>query len=57
MYKRQALQPAEEALLKEIKNSGAFDKIIAVINTSNAMELSWVDQEEYGIDALSLIHI
>lgn len=46
-----ALQPAEEALLKEIKNSGAFDKIIAVINTSNAMELSWVDQEEYGIDA------
>ena len=26
-----ALQPAEEALLKEIKNSGAFDKIIAVI--------------------------
>ena len=46
-----ALQPEEEALLKEIKNSGAFDKIIAVINTSNAMELSWVDQEEYGIDA------
>lgn len=46
-----ALQEQEKALLREIKESGKFGKIIALINTSNAMELSWVDQEEYGIDA------
>lgn len=46
-----ALQPNEQAVLEEIRNSGAFDKVIALINTSNAMELSWVDQQEYGVDA------
>lgn len=46
-----ALQPNEQAVLEEIQSSGAFDKVIALINTSNAMELSWVDQEQYGIDA------
>ena len=46
-----ALQPNEQAVLQEIQSSGAFDKVIALINTSNAMELSWVDQREYGIDA------
>ena len=46
-----ALQEQEKELLLEIKNSGKFSKIIALINSSNAMELGWVDQEEYGIDA------
>lgn len=46
-----AFQPQEEALLREIQSSGAFDKVIALINTSNAMELSWLDQKEFGIDA------
>ncbi len=46
-----ALQPQEKELLLEIKNSGEFGKVIALINTSNAMELGWVEQEEYGIDA------
>lgn len=46
-----AFQPQEEAVLREIQSSGAFDKVIALINTSNAMELSWVDREEFGIDA------
>lgn len=46
-----ALQPQEKELLLEIKNSGKFGKVIALINTSNAMELGWVEQEKYGIDA------
>lgn len=46
-----ALQPNEQAVLEEIRDSGAFDKVIALINTSNAMELSWVDQQQYGVDA------
>lgn len=46
-----ALQEQEKALLKEIQNSGEFDKVIVLINSSNAMELGWVDQEEYGVDA------
>ncbi len=46
-----ALQEQEKELLLEIKNSGKFSKIIALINSSNAMELGWVDQEKYGIDA------
>ena len=46
-----ALQEQEKNVLREIRDSGKFDKVIALINTSNAMELGWVDQEEYGIDA------
>ncbi len=46
-----ALQEAEKNLLKEIKNSGQFEKIVVLINTSNAMELGWVDLAEYGIDS------
>ena len=46
-----SLQEQEKDVLREIQDSGKFDKVIALINTSNAMELGWVDQEEYGIDA------
>lgn len=46
-----SLQDQEKAVLKEIQDSGKFGKVIALINTSNALELSWVDQQEYGIDA------
>lgn len=46
-----ALQDSEKELLKAIQASGMFDKVIALINSSNAMELGWVDQQEYGIDA------
>lgn len=46
-----ALQPQEKAVLKEIRDSGQFHKTIAVINSSNAMELSWVDSQEYGVDS------
>ena len=46
-----ALQEQEKDLLMEIQESGQFDKVIVLINSSNAMELGWLDQEEYGIDA------
>lgn len=46
-----ALQDQEKDLLRAIQDSGEFDAVIALINTSNAMELGWVEQEEYGIDA------
>lgn len=46
-----ALQDSEKQVLKEIHDSGKFGKVIALINTSNAMELSWMDQNQYGINA------
>lgn len=39
----------EKALLTEVKSN--FDKIIVLINASNAMELGFLDEAEYGIDA------
>ncbi|MDF7666144.1 glycoside hydrolase family 3 protein [Bifidobacterium sp. ESL0745] len=45
------LQDQEKALLRQIQQSGKFHKIIALINTSNAMELGWLQGREYGIDA------
>jgi len=41
------LQEAEKAVLKEANDN--FDKIIVLVNSSNAMELDWLD--EYGVDA------
>lgn len=46
-----ALQEQEKELLRAIQNSGQFQKTIVLLNTSNAMELGWMEQEEYGIDA------
>lgn len=46
-----ALQEQEKNLLNEVKESGVFDKTIVLINSSNAMELGWMEQEEYGVDA------
>lgn len=46
------LQTNERDMLSEIKkykDEGVFDKVIAVINTGNAMELGWLD--EYDVDA------
>lgn len=39
----------EEALLSYV--SGQFDKVIVLINSGNAMELSFLDEEKYGVDA------
>jgi beta-glucosidase len=43
------LTATEEALLEYV--SSQFDKVIVLINAGNAMELSFLDQEQYGVDA------
>ena len=43
------LSPSERATLKGIKDSGAFDMVIVLVNSANAMELGFLD--EYGVDA------
>ena len=45
-----ALHQAEKDMLKMIKDSG-FTTIIVLINSGNAMELSWIDEAEYGVNA------
>ncbi len=37
--------------VKEQKDAGVFDKIIVVCNTANAMEMGFLEDEQYGIDA------
>lgn len=39
----------EETLLSYVSNH--FDRVIVLINSGNAMELSFLDQEAYGVDA------
>lgn len=46
-----ALQEQEKELLAAIQENGQFDKTIVLINSSNALELGWIEQQEYGIDA------
>jgi len=45
------LQDVEKELLQAVKDSGKFEKIIVLVNSSNAMELGFLDQETYGISA------
>ena len=45
------LSDEEEDLLKAIKASGKFAHIIVVMNTSNPVELGFLDDESYGVDA------
>lgn len=43
---------AEADLLKMIKDSGKFKKVIVLINSGNMMDLDWLyDYETYGVDA------
>lgn len=44
-----ALHQEEKDLLSMIQDSGKFDKVVALINSGNPMELEWL--EEYGVDA------
>lgn len=46
-----ALHQDEADLLKMIQESGNFKKTILLINSAYPMELDFVNQEEYGIDA------
>ncbi len=41
----------ERELLKEINASGQFDKIIVLINSTNAMECDFIDDPELGLDS------
>lgn len=43
------LTATEEKLLSYVGEK--FDKVIVLVNSGNAMELSFLEQEEYGIDA------
>ncbi len=44
-----ALHQEEKDLLNMIKKSSKFEKTIVLLNSGNAMEVSWL--EEYGVDA------
>ncbi len=44
------LDDYERALLKSVKDSGKFDKIIVLINSANAMDLTDLDDPQYGVD-------
>ncbi|GAS83332.1 glycoside hydrolase family 3 protein [Paenibacillus amylolyticus] len=46
-----ALHNTEKDLLKMIKDSGKFSKIVVLINSAYAMELGWLEEQEYGVDA------
>ena len=49
------LKNDEKQLLKMVKDSGVFKKIIVLINSPMPMSVDWVDNEEYGIDACVFI--
>lgn len=46
-----ALHRSEADLLTMIAQSGSFGKTIVLINSAYPMELGWVDEERYGVDA------
>lgn len=46
-----SLHNSEKELLRMVKDSGKFKKIIVLINSGYAMDLGWLDAQEYGIDA------
>lgn len=46
-----SLHQNEADLLKMIKESGKFSKVIVLINSAYPMELDWVEEGQYGVDA------
>lgn len=38
-------------MIKEYKDSGVFKNVIVLINSAYAMELEWIFDDEYGVDA------
>ena len=46
-----ALHQQETDLLEMIASSGRFDKTVVLINSAYPMELEWVEDERYGVDA------
>jgi len=45
------LHSNEKAMIKVIKDSGQFGKIILLLNSPMPMAMDWIDSEEYGVDA------
>ena len=45
------LHSNEKAMIKIIKDSGKFNKIILILNSPMPMSMDWVDSEDYGVDA------
>ncbi|MTR07196.1 glycosyl hydrolase, partial [Pseudoflavonifractor sp. BIOML-A15] len=45
------LTTQEKEMLQLIRDSGAFGKTIVLVNSCNAMELGFLDEARYGIDA------
>ncbi len=49
-----ALNDAERSMMagvKELKDAGKIDKIVVLINTSNALQVDFLKNNEYGVDA------
>lgn len=46
-----SLHQEEADLLRMIHDSGAFAKTVVLINSPYAMDVEWIEQEEYGVDA------
>lgn len=46
-----ALHEEEKDLLTMIENSGKFKKTIVLINSAYPMELGWLEEDLYGVDA------
>ncbi len=45
------LHQNEKDMIKIIKDSGEFKKIILLLNSPMPMSMDWIDSEEYGVDA------
>ena len=46
-----SLHPEEADLLKMIHESGKFRKTVVLINSPFAMDMQWIEEEQYGVDA------
>lgn len=46
-----SLHPEEADLLRMIHDSGKFGKTVVLINSPFAMDIEWIEYEEYGVDA------
>lgn len=46
-----SLHPKEADLLKMIEESGRFQKTVVLINSPFAMDLQWIEDTQYGVDA------
>ena len=46
-----SLHKSEADLLRMVKDSGKFNKIIVLVNSPFAMDIQWIENPEYGVDA------